>query len=60
MLNKLEEGLFRGVRAVCTLRPAYFQIGARAPAPALHGVYHYSCELLDIKGATLCSASASL
>ena len=28
--------------AICALRPTYFQLGARARSPALHGVYHYS------------------
>ena len=30
------------MRAICALRPTYFQLGARARSPALHGVYHYS------------------
>ena len=30
------------MRAMCALRPTYFQLGAHARSPALHGVYHYS------------------
>ena len=35
--------MFRGsrARAICALRPTYFQLGARARSPALHCVYHY-------------------
>jgi hypothetical protein len=34
------EGGFGGARAICALRPTYFQLGARARSFALYGVHH--------------------
>ena len=47
MLNKRREREVSGracyvLFVICALRPTYFQLGARARSPALHGVYHYS------------------